>query len=387
MLSNKFLFYWDKYERSLYWLARMGQIIREMNGISTNLSKDEEIELSKDQLERVIGTFIHDGIDDGGQFSMGRFLVSKYGIVPQEVYPESFHSNHSSNMNRLINTLVRTAYLKMKTNYNDIDNIVDQTLKEIQILLNRMLGKPPSGSFEWVRKQDQDCNEKIDDSKTKSVSKFLEKSSVITLTYSSPIEFENQMIRPYFNITKMVSIIHDPRHPFPQQNTVSYLGYINHHISHLNLDLNVMKGLTQKMIQNKKAVWIAADVDRNFFSEADFADENRTNDLKRQLFNVDNIDCKIQRLESGESIANHAMCIVGYHQHKNGKIDRWKIENSWGSEESKMNGYLVCTDDWFDHNIFETIVDIDILKKYVSLKDLKYYVYLPWDPMGAVAKY
>ena len=37
---------------------------------------------------------------------------------------------------------------------------------------------------------------------------------------------------------------------------------------------------------------------------------------------------------------------------KDGKPTKWKIENSWGTENHGMktgnNGYFVCSDEWFD---------------------------------------
>ena len=43
------------------------------------LEKDEDIVLSNEQLKRVLDMYLDNGIDDGGQFSMGKFLVMKYG--------------------------------------------------------------------------------------------------------------------------------------------------------------------------------------------------------------------------------------------------------------------------------------------------------------------
>ena len=48
---------------------------------------------------------------------------------------------------------------------------------------------------------------------------------------------------------------------------------------------------------------------------------------------------------------------------------------------------MMMTDEWFDENTYEVVVD----KKYLSKKLLKYLdmnpiTLAPWDPMGALAK-
>jgi len=55
-----------------------------------------------------------------------------------------------------------------------------------------------------------------------------------------------------------------------------------------------------------------------------------------------------------------------------------------------MRGYLTITDDWFAANVFQVVVDADIVKEVLEIEDdqnLKTYTYPPWDPMGAVARY
>ena len=50
---------------------------------------------------------------------------------------------------------------------------------------------------------------------------------------------------------------------------------------------------------------------------------------------------------------------------KDGKPTKWKIENSWGTENHGMktgnNGYFVCSDEWFDNFVYEVAIRKDRL--------------------------
>ena len=70
---------------------------------------------------------------------------------------------------------------------------------------------------------------------------------------------------------------------------------------------------------------------------------------------------------------------------KDGKPDRWRIENSWG-KDAGQDGYYVASDEWFDEFVYQVVVD----KKYLDSKTLRYLdqdpvVLEPWDPMGTLA--
>ena len=55
---------------------------------------------------------------------------------------------------------------------------------------------------------------------------------------------------------------------------------------------------------------------------------------------------KAQRLETGDSLANHAMVITAVHLDDAGEPIRYKIENSW-SDQVGNKGFFMCTADWF----------------------------------------
>ena len=74
---------------------------------------------------------------------------------------------------------------------------------------------------------------------------------------------------------------------------------------------------------------------------------------------------KEEGLDYRDSAMNHAMVIAGVNLDAQGKPDRWKIENSWGTEnggkKTGNNGYFVCSDEWFDNFVYEVAIRKDRL--------------------------
>ena len=95
---------------------------------------------------------------------------------------------------------------------------------------------------------------------------------------------------------------------------------------------------------------------------------------------------KANRLRFGQTMMTHAMLFTGVDVVE-GEPRRWRVENSWGSEESGIKGFYTMNDNWFDEHMFE----IAAPKKFLSAKmkdGLKQDpVVLPaWDPMGSLAR-
>ena len=95
---------------------------------------------------------------------------------------------------------------------------------------------------------------------------------------------------------------------------------------------------------------------------------------------------KRERLEYGESLMTHAMLITGYNEDEFGNINRWEIENSWGSK-GPAKGYYVMTNEWMKEYVYQ----ITVRNKYLSsmqqtmTKQSIKKQYEPWDPMGSLA--
>ena len=106
-----------------------------------------------------------------------------------------------------------------------------------------------------------------------------------------------------------------------------------------------------------------------------------------ELFDTDFSMSKAEKLDSGESMMDHAMVITGV-DIVDGKPTKWKIENSWG-EKPGFKGYFVMSDKWFDSFVYQAVINKkflpDDLKKAYDEGKKNPIQLLPWDPMGALA--
>ncbi len=65
-----------------------------------------------------------------------------------------------------------------------------------------------------------------------------------------------------------------------------------------------------------------------------------------------------------------------------GKPDKWKIQNSWGSDKADK-GYFIMSDDWFDKYVYFASID----RKYLTEEQNQLFqqepiVLNPWDVLA-----
>ncbi len=90
-LSQSYLFYHDKLEKSNFFLESMISLARQ----------------EPDADSRLIHHLFEAPVNDGGQWDMIINLVEKYGVVPQSEFPETYHSSNTSQMNWLVTRKLR----------------------------------------------------------------------------------------------------------------------------------------------------------------------------------------------------------------------------------------------------------------------------------------
>src|SRR5574344_2641494 len=88
-LSQNYISLYDKIEKSNFAL----ETVRALGG--------------RDHDDRELAFILHDPVSDGGQWDMFVNLVKKYGLLPQEVFPETFQSNNTMESDRLVNAAIR----------------------------------------------------------------------------------------------------------------------------------------------------------------------------------------------------------------------------------------------------------------------------------------
>ena len=324
--------------------------------------------LDKDYDDRTLTFILQSGIGDGGQWDMFVNVVNKYGLCPKHVFPETATSSATRDTNLLINFNLRKFASDSKVLFREkgleaVRKEKEDVLKRIYFLLINAYGVPPKEfTFEYT---DKDGNYYRQEGLT-------------------PLKFKQEYIGDKLN--DYVSLINAPTKdkPFNKSFTVKYLGNVGGGkiVTHLNLPMERLKELIIAQLKDGNIVWFGSDV--GFYGDREVGIwDDRIFDYPSAV----DLDFKMDKGESLDfraSAMNHAMCITGV-AFKNGKPDKWKIENSWGTANGK-DGYYYMSASWFDHFVYQAVVD----KKYLSEAELKAYnakpiELKPWDPMGSLA--
>lgn len=349
--SQNYPMFFDKLEKANYFLESIIETV------------------SEDIYSRIVMWLLRDPLQDGGQWDMFVNLINKYGAVPKNVMPETFHSSNSSLMNQLLTShlrkwasLLRSMHLE-GTPVEILRNKKSEFLTEFYRFLTYFLGEPPEVfQFEY---RDRDGNHK----------------SIDNLT---PLKFYNEFVG--IDLNEYISLINAPTpdKPFGKTYTIAYLGNVieGNKVLYLNIPIEVIKSCTINQLNDNESVWFGCDVRLQTDKQKGLMDT--------RVFLYDNaLDTKFdmnksERLLYGESLLTHAMVFTGVNL-KNGKPDRWKVENSWGEDRGEK-GFFIMSDSWFDEFNYQVVVNkkylIDEMKVQLNTVPV---VLSPWDPMGSLA--
>ena len=140
-LSQSYLAFWDKFERCNYFL----ESILETADLPTT--------------DRTVMHILSTGVHDGGQWDMFANIVRKYGVVPKDVYDETYQSSNTRNMNAQLNRALKVAAAKLrkmtaeKADEAAIQAEKNKALDAIYGFLCSCYGEPPKAfDFEFVDK-------------------------------------------------------------------------------------------------------------------------------------------------------------------------------------------------------------------------------------------
>jgi bleomycin hydrolase len=360
-LSQAYLFFWDKLEKANYFLENVIDTV------------DEPLD------GRLLQSLLASPVGDGGQWDMVANLVEKYGLVPQALYPDSFNAMNSSAMDRLITTKLREDCLRLRSlaksasaSSSDLSVAKQKMLREIHLILTLMLGPPPSPSKEIVWE-------------------YADSSGKFHSIKTTPKAFSSQLSDPKTvrackgtDVTRLFSLVNDPRHDYMTHLTVERLGNVwnGRPVTYVNVSMEIMKDACIAMIKAGIPVFFGSDVGKSSDSAKGIMDLGLID--YEAGFNVTLGLSKAERLMVSESAMTHAMVLTGVHV-LDGKSVRWRVENSW-SETAGTEGYFVMTDKWMDEFVYQAVVDPAFVSADVRKVLDKSPISLPlWDPMGALA--
>lgn len=340
--SQSYLFFFDKLERMNYNL----NLVESLKGFSPFKS-------------RVVQHILKEPFGDGGQWVMFTNVTNKYGLVPQEAYPESTHSSNSAGINMVLSRMFRTA---IKDLYSNPDNYNRKNvLQKTYDVLIKFFGEPPK-TFVWNYEKD------------KNVVNF----------NGTPLNFMKDFCKIDFN--DYVSLTHDPRNEYNNLYGVEHLGNVEggDEVKYLNITIDRMMELSKKSIDNNVPIWFGSDVGQFLNSKLSMLDEKSFNYI--DFLDIKDTMNKRERIEYCESLMTHAMVYVGYNTDQYGSINYWKIENSWG-KNGPFSGNLMCSNNWFKEYTYQLVIP----KKFISKEELDVWngrvskSFPIWDPMGSLA--
>lgn len=308
-------------------------------------------------------------LSDGGTFTGVADIVSKYGLVPKEAMPETYSSEHTSQMSNLIGLKLKEFGLELRDKKAQgvkpaaLEERKTEMLKTVYRMLALTVGVPPT-EFDYVRR---DASGKRVEVEHHTPMSFLEKYGDMNLL-SNYVMLMNDPTREYY---KCYEIAYD-RHRYDGRNW-----------TYVNLPLEDIKQMAIASLKDSTAMYFSSDITQL--------------DSKRGYLDVDNYDYgslmgvnfgmdKKQRIQTFSSMSAHAMTLVAVDLNEEGKPTKWMVENSWGASYGHQ-GHLIMTDRWFDEYMFRLVVET----KYVPEKVLKVFsqkpIQLPaWDPMFAEEK-
>ena len=347
-LSQTYQMFWDKFERSNYFLESILETLGEpVDG-------------------RLVSFLLEAPLNDGGQWDMFVNLVEKYGVVPKAEMPETFHSSASMGMNRILVRKLREDASKLRAEKSPLPALRERKeamLGEIYRMLVQFLGEPPATfDFEY---RDKD--------------KAFHRDAGLT-----PQEFYRRYVG--LDLDQYVSVIHAPTadKPFGRTYTVKFLGNVRggRPVLYLNTEIESLKRLAMAQLADGEAVWFGCDVGKMSDRDSGVMDASLF-DYEGALGVPFELD-KAGRLDYGESRMTHAMVFTGVNV-VDGRSNRWKVENSWGKDPGR-DGFFVMSDGWFDEYMYQVVVQ----KKYLTTEQRAALAQppielQPWDPMGALA--
>lgn len=306
-------------------------------------------------------------ISDGGQFTGISDIVSKYGLVPSDVMPETYAANSTSHMAQLISYKLRQFGLELrelsekKTKTADVQKRKTEMLGTIYHMLTMFLGEPPV-QFEWIR-TDRDG---------KPVDKR---------TYT-PLEFYNTYVASDLK-NNYVMLMNDPTRPYYKTYEIDMDRHVydGENWTYINLPMDSIKQIAIRSIKDSVMMYYSCDVGKFIDSKTGLLDENNF-DYASYLGTDFNMN-KEQRIKTFASMSSHAMTLMAVDLDSEGNPLKWEVENSWGADYG-YKGHLIMTDKWFCDYTFRLVAE----KRFVSQKTLdllkqKATLLPPWDPMFA----
>ena len=348
--SQDYLFFYDQLEKANLMLQ----------GVIDNARKPID-----DQRVRF---FFQHPINDGGTFCGVADLAEKYGLVPMAVMPETYSSDNTSRMARIISSKLREYGLELRSmvaagkKAQDIRKRKTEMLGTIYHILALTIGEPVQ-EFTYA---------------------FTDKNGR-TLTPAkryTPKSFYDETVGHSLN-GSFIMVMNDPRREYHKTYEVEYdrHTYDGHNWKYLNLPMDDIAQLAIASIKGGSKMYSSYDVGKQLDRKRGYLDTENFD--YGSLFGITFGMDKAQRIETFDSGSTHAMTLTAVDLDKDGKPVKWKVENSWGADNG-FGGCFIMTDRWFRDYMFRLVVNKEYVPENLLREfDQKPVMVMPEDPLFA----
>lgn len=328
-LSQAYLAFYNKLERAAWF---MDHIVKTAD---------------KDLDDREVDWLISAPMQDGGDWDMVCALVKKYGVVPHQAMAETHCTNNTAELNTVLSNLLRKDAITLRSmarEGKDTTATQLEMLDAVYRILAVCFGEPP---------------EKFD-------FQYEDAKGVYHADFDiTPLEFYKKYVG--IDLDDYIGVINVPGddRPYDRMYAIEDSDQIPERPNlYLNVAMDDLKALVIAQLKAGEPIWFGSDVLQHCDRMAGVMAKDLY-DLDA-MFDIDLHMDKAQRYDMKNSLPTHAMVIAGVDFDKDGKPSKWKIENSWGTEndgkKTGNNGYFVCDDWWFDNFVYEVAIN----KKYMT---------------------
>ena len=344
IFSSNYISFYDKLEKANFFIETMTELI------------------NRDIDDREIEFMLRKGIRDGGYWQNFVYLINKYGIVPEYVFPDTYSSSNTKELNELLSKYLRkfTIEIRKNKNKNNINEIKEKTLQDVYNILCNCQGIPPN-QFDFEFK-DKNNKYKI-------------------IKNITPLEFFNTYIKIDFEQYHDIINYPSPNKPFNKTYTVKHLYNVLGYKENLFLNLNYtrLEEMIIQQLKNGDIVYFSCDNGKYMNNE-----KGIWNDKQYDYENLFQIDLSLEKgemLDSRECYFGHTMVITGIELEDN-RIKRFKIKNSWGKSETN-SGYWIATPSWMKKYLYQIVIKEDyMLKDEIELLKTKPIELNIWDSLA-----
>ena len=329
--SHNYNYFWDIFEKSNLFLE---------NAIATadHRMTDRDVEF-----------FFKAPVNDGGVWNLFYNIAEKYGVVPQEVMPETAHSNNTAYLCAVVNERLRAGGYALRelvaqgADKKQVAQAKRDVLKDVYRVLALCLGEPPA-QFEW---RYETTDGKIETLKT------------------TPMDFYKSIIPENYDPQSYIMVMNDPTRDYYKVYEIQNYrnAYEGVNWVYLNLPNEDIKKAAMASIKAGEAMYASCDVAQ--YNSAEGIADPKMYDYG-SLFGIDLAMDKKARILTRQSASAHAMTLMAVDTDENDVPLKWQFENSWGATAGH-NGYFTFTDSWFDEYMFRFVIN----KRFLDEKALK----------------